>query len=195
MEPGKTVDGRDLSEDGKLLDTATSARNPYSIVRRDHLGRADLIASRADVLHTPRTFTFTGDVSGSCIFDGSEDVKVNLTLTYTEPKDQYTKTEIDSLVKKATDNAILSNGDGIHPFTYNGKENVTVRVEYAGIQGDYGTDANAARSDHRHDVIYYTKNQIDSGEAFDFKLQVAGNKIQLLNKGVLLAETLLPSLI
>lgn len=195
MEPGKTVDGRDLSEDGKLLDTATSARDPYSLVRRDHIGRADLIASRADVLHTPRKITFTGDVIGSFNFDGSEDIKVNLTQNTPNENKIYTKSEVDALVKRETSLAILSQGDGIHPFAYNGKENVTVRVEFGGIQGDFGILPTVARTDHTHNETYYTKTQIDNGAAFDFKLQVAGNKIQLLNKGTLLAETLLPSLI
>lgn len=200
MESGKTVDGRDLSEDGKILDDATSSRIPNTLVKRNENNFADVTVSTANKLTTPRKITFQGAVSGALMFDGSEDVKVNLTQVDTDGNEYYTKAEFDEILKNPsnfrTEQAILSNGQGIAPFSYDGRENVTVRAAFAGIQGDYGVNEKyVARSDHRHDLIYYTKDEVDTGKAFEFGLRVAGNKLQLTNKDVLLTEVALPSLI
>jgi len=66
---------------------STGAAEPNTVGVRDATGRLHAsefvgplngIATSADVLTTPRTITFTGDASGSAVFDGSSDVNINL---------------------------------------------------------------------------------------------------------------------
>jgi len=102
MEEGCTVDGRDVSEDGKKLDQATYRNVPNTIVMRDNTGYADVLVPAALKLNTPRQFTFHGDIDATAIFDGTQNVFFEVRVKDDSHKHNdiyYTKDEMDAIVK------------------------------------------------------------------------------------------------
>ena len=193
MEDLATVDGRDVSEDGKKLDKSTYARTPNTLVERDEHCFSDLTAARAAILHTPRKIEFTGGIIGEFIFDGGSDVIVPINVQSTGAYSHnhndlyYTRAEIDNIASQITptfsnhDHAVLRNGDGLAFFNYNGTTNITVNTAFAGISGDFGVETRyVSRSDHLHNKIYYTKDEID--DTPPLKIFSDGNYIQLISK-------------
>lgn len=167
MEDGKTVDGRDVSEDGKKLDQATYKKVPNTLVLRDNTGYSDVLSSAALKLNTPRKFTFFGDVDASILFDGTQDVFVEVRVrddSHSHNSEYYTKGEIDiklaPVTVKGHEHALIRSGEGIRFFNYNGTVDQSVEASWAGIGSDWGVETkHVARSDHKHNAIYYTKEE------------------------------------
>lgn len=167
MEDGRTVDGRDVSEDGKKLDQATYKNIPNTLVLRDNTGFSDVLVSNALKLNTARKFSFFGDADGSVLFDGTQDVYFEVRIrddSHSHNKLYYTKDEMDNIVGTLSVDghihAIIRSGEGIRFFNYNGSADQAVEVSWEGSGGDWGVETkHASRSDHKHDLIYYPREE------------------------------------
>jgi len=135
MEEGKTVDGRDVSSDGDKLDLATYKKIPNTLVLRDNTGYADLLTSSTLKLNSLRKFTFFGDVDGTTLFDGTQDVFIEIRVrddSHTHNEIYYTKTELDTKLSKLSitghSHSILRSGEGIKFFNYNGTIDQSIEI-------------------------------------------------------------------
>lgn len=187
MEEGKTVDGRDVSEDGKKLDQSTYKKVPNTLVLRDNTGYADVLVSAALKLNIPRKFTFFGDIDASILFDGTQDVFIEVRVrddSHTHNEDYYTKKEIniklETLSIQGHEHALIRSGEGIKFFNYNGTVDQSVEASWAGISGDWGTETkHVSRSDHKHHILYYTKDE--ALDNFIVKLAIENDNISVID--------------
>ena len=185
MLPGKTVDGRDVSEDGKKLDNATSQGVPNTLVSRDNTNHTNVISSQTQRLEIPREILFVGDITGSYIFDGSEDIQTHITVkdnSHHHDLQYYTKSEMDATIGTLSvgdhKHAILRNGDGLKYFNYTGELNVTINVNWEGFGDDWGVSSQfCARSDHKHDILYYPREE--ARDTFASSIDISGDNIRL----------------
>jgi len=199
MESGATVDGRVVSEDGKKLDAATFKNISNTLVMRNSLGKADLTVTSSDKLSTPREIRLDGDVTGNILFDGSSDVTIETTIqddSHLHDTRYYTINQIDQRFADYSPgshkHAYIRGGEGLIYFAWDGSEVVTINLRFAGSGGDLGTSSTSvARSDHKHDSLYYTKDETNS--LFGSSLTTLGDFIRLLdNNGTINASIQAP---
>jgi len=74
-----TANTADFAITANKADTATNASMADVAITANRADTAD-IATSADKLSTPRTIAITGNATGSAVFDGSEDININVTI-------------------------------------------------------------------------------------------------------------------
>lgn len=93
-------------------------------------------ASSADVLTTPRAINITGDASGTALFDGSQNINIEVSFSNVNVAGTYSKVTVDNSGRVVSGNVNLGNVDittalGYTPLasvTLSGAANVTTAV-------------------------------------------------------------------
>lgn len=184
LETGKTVDGRDLSEDGKILDQATHDNLPNTLVKRNYDGTVDVKSSESDKLVTARNIELTGDVIGEAYFDGSSDIQIETvihTFSHEHNSLYYQQQQVDALVADKADydhtHSYIRTGDGLNPAEYDGSTTTTFSIDYEGTGGEYGMLSSIARADHNHGETYIEKEESD--DRYIAMMDISGDNIRV----------------
>lgn len=140
-----------------------------------------MVASSAEKLSNSRVIELTGDVTGYCNFDGSENTSLETTIisfSHNHDSRYYQQSEIDSLLTNYSPidhiHSFLENGDGIKSFRYDGSSVVEVAVDF----DNNGSENQASRSDHIHSQ-YVTSE--DGNDLYIASIDVSGDSIRALD--------------
>jgi hypothetical protein len=186
-----------------IIDAATDAATPSTLVTRDANGNAsfnyitanvigdfDGVASSAEKLETARFFNFSGDATGSASFDGTANADITLELTNTgvDAKTYGSSTNIPIITVDedgrltAVSNAAISTSLGIAADS--GTDTIALATDTLTFAGGDGiaTDANAQTNtvtfDVDNTVIRTTGNQTITGDfTISGNLNVQGNTV------------------
>lgn len=117
-------------------------------------------ASSADVLTTPRSINITGDASGTALFDGSQNINIEVSFSNINIAGTYSKVTVDNGGRVIAGNVSLSNVDVITSLGYTPLQQVNLDGAALGSSTLYGSSANITVSLADSGVVAGTYNSV-----------------------------------
>ena len=117
-------------------------------------------ASSADVLTTPRAINITGDASGTALFDGSQNINIQVSFSNINIAGTYSKVTVDNGGRVIAGNVSLSNVDVITSLGYTPLQQVNLDGAALGSSTLYGSSANITVSLADSGVVAGTYNSV-----------------------------------